>query len=66
MVFDSERQKEVLMKLVLESKANVTLGEILTGPSDELLALVRAIDEARVIPPEVVNQAWGLGEEVSD
>lgn len=57
MVFDTEKQKAFLEKLVLQTPAQVTLGQILSGPSDDLVALVQAIRNGKVYSPEDVEAA---------
>lgn len=54
MIFDSEEQKKQVTVLVLESPLTMTVGEHLAGPTEKVVDLVRAIEEASVISPEDV------------
>jgi hypothetical protein len=49
MIFDSEKQKRHILRIVLESRVEMSIGELLSGPSKELLELVMAIRDGTVI-----------------
>ena len=51
MTFDSTEQKALCVKLILASKVETDVAGLLAGASDGVIALLKAIEEAPVIPP---------------
>lgn len=57
MIFDSEAQKQRVIKLVGEAPVHTDIAGILLGPSPELVKLMQDLHSAIVMDPEQLAEA---------